>query len=185
MNENVPLVWKFIIAIASGVFSLAVAISVQHIRIYKMPKWLIFFAMGVQLILSWGVFIFVMLFFKSGLLPESMPNDDWTALVCAYGASTIPHIVITTLIFIYNKEVNKWLESRYGEKMHDMDSMHKRVQEMDAREQLANTNALQSEYMQTQEESEESSSEASEEKKLAICEKCGQPMDKICEAEHV
>lgn len=127
MNDNVPLIYKILIALASGAFSLAVAISVQHIRIYKVPKWIIILAIIVQLVLSWGVFIFVMLFFKSGLLPDEIPNDDWSALVCAYGASTIPHIVITTLIFIYNKEVNKWLESRYGEGMHDMDSLEARV----------------------------------------------------------
>ncbi|WP_115722454.1 hypothetical protein [Helicobacter cinaedi] len=43
----------------------------------------------------------------------------------AYFCASIPHIVITTAILIYNKEINKWLESRYGsgESLPNMDNV--------------------------------------------------------------
>lgn len=124
MNE-VSFFWKFLIALCAGVFGVAVAISIQHIKIICVPKWLIVFAIVVQLLLSWGVFIFVIIFFKSGLLPEVVPNDDYSALSVAYFCASIPHIVITTAILIYNKEINKWLESRYGsgESLPNMDNV--------------------------------------------------------------
>ena len=114
MNE-VGFLWKLLIALSAGVFGVAVAISIQHIKIVGVPRWLVGLAILVQLILSWGVFIFIIIFFKSGLLPDMVPNDDYSALTVAYFCSSIPHIVITTAIIIYNKEINKWLESRYGQ----------------------------------------------------------------------
>lgn len=114
MNEEVGFIWKVLIALCAGVFGVAVALAIQHIKIINMPKWLIALAVLVQLLLSWGLFIFICIFFKSGLLPESIPNDEYSALSVAYFCASIPHIVITTAIVIYNKEVNKWLESRYG-----------------------------------------------------------------------
>ena len=124
MNE-VSFFWKFLIALCAGVFGVAVAISIQHIKIIGVPKWLIVLAIVVQLLLSWGVFIFIIVFFKSGLLPEVVPNDDYSALSVAYFCASIPHIVITTAILIYNKEINKWLESRYGsgEALPNMDNV--------------------------------------------------------------
>ncbi len=125
MDNEVSSLWKFLIALCAGVFGVAIAISIQHIKIIGVPKWLVVFAIVVQLLLSWGVFIFVMIFFKSGLLPEVVPNDEYSALSVAYFSASIPHIVITTAILIYNKEINKWLESRYGggEVLPNMDSV--------------------------------------------------------------
>lgn len=125
MDNEVSFLWKFLIALCAGVFGVAVAISIQHIKIIGVPKWLVVFAIVVQLLLSWGVFIFVIIFFKSGLLPEVVPNDEYSALSVAYFSASIPHIVITTAILIYNKEINKWLESRYGsgEVLPNMDSV--------------------------------------------------------------
>lgn len=114
MNEEVGFVWKVLIALCAGIFGVAVALAIQHIKIINMPKWLIALAVMVQLLLSWGLFLFICIFFKSGLLPESIPNDEYSALSVAYFCASIPHIIITTAIVIYNKEVNKWLESRYG-----------------------------------------------------------------------
>lgn len=125
MDNEVSFLWKFLIALYAGVFGVAVAMSIQHIKIIGVPKWFVVFAIVVQLLLSWGVFIFVIIFFKSGLLPEVVPNDEYSALSVAYLSASIPHIVITTAIFIYNKEINKWLESRYGsgEVLPNMDSV--------------------------------------------------------------
>lgn len=125
MDNEASFLWKLLIALCAGVFGVAVAISIQHIKIIGVPKWLVVFAIMVQLILSWGVFIFVMIFFKSGLLPEGVPNDEYSALSVAYFSASIPHIIITTAILIYNKEINKWLESRYGsgEVLPNMDSV--------------------------------------------------------------
>lgn len=114
MNEEVGFMWKVAIALCAGIFGVAVALAIQHIKIINMPKWLIALAVLVQLFLSWGLFIFICIFFKSGLLPESIPNDEYSALSVAYFCASIPHIITTTAIVIYNKEVNKWLESRYG-----------------------------------------------------------------------
>lgn len=113
--QEVGFFWKVITALCAGIFGVAVAISIQHIKLSRVPKLLVFTAIIVQLLLSWGVFIFVMIFFQSGLLPQVIPNDDFSALSVAYFAASIPHIVITTAILIYNKEVNRWLESRYGQ----------------------------------------------------------------------
>lgn len=113
--QEVSFFWKVITALCAGIFGVAVAISIQHIKLSRVPKLLVFTAIIVQLLLSWGVFIFVMIFFQSGLLPQAIPNDDFSALSVAYFTASIPHIVITTAILIYNKEVNRWLESRYGQ----------------------------------------------------------------------
>ena len=125
MDNEVSFLWNFLIALCAGIFGVAVAISIQHIKIIGVPKWLIALAIVVQLLLSWGVFIFMMIFFKSGLLPEAVPNDEYSALSVAYFCASIPHIVITTAILIYNKEINKWLQSRYGsgEVLPNMDSV--------------------------------------------------------------
>lgn len=114
-DQNVEMVWKILLALAGGIFSIAISIAVQQIRLRGIPKALIIAAIVVQLILSWGVFIFMLLFFKSGLLPEAVPNDDWTALLCAYGFSAIPNLLVATAILVYNKEVDRWLRSRYGD----------------------------------------------------------------------
>ena len=113
--QEVSFFWKVITALCAGIFGVAVAISIQHIKLSRVPKLLVFTAIIVQLLLSWGVFIFVMIFFQSGLLPQAIPNDDFSALSVAYFTASIPHIVITTAILIYNKEVNRWLENRYGQ----------------------------------------------------------------------
>lgn len=112
--QEVSFFWKVITALCAGIFGVAVAISIQHIKLSRVPKLLVFTAIIIQLLLSWGVFIFVMIFFQSGLLPQAIPNDDFSALSVAYFTASIPHIVITTAILIYNKEVNRWLERRYG-----------------------------------------------------------------------
>lgn len=113
--QEVSFSWKVITALCAGIFGVAVAISIQHIKLLRVPKLLVFTAIIVQLLLSWGVFIFVMIFFQSGLLPQAIPNDDFSALSVSYFTASIPHIVITTAILIYNKEVNRWIEKRYGQ----------------------------------------------------------------------
>lgn len=114
-NEQVDFIYKVLLALAGGVFGIAIAVAVQHIKLIGVPKTIIFISITVQLILSWGVFIFILILFKSAFLPEAVPNDDWSALTLAYFLSAIPHMVVATAILIYNKEINKWLESRYGE----------------------------------------------------------------------
>lgn len=113
-NEQVDFVYKILLAFAGGIFGIAIAIAVQHIKLIGVPRVIIFISIAVQLILSWGVFIFILILFKSAFLPEAVPSDDWSALTLAYFLSAIPHIVVATAILIYNKEINKWLESRYG-----------------------------------------------------------------------
>lgn len=113
-NEQVDFIYKILLAFAGGIFGIAIAVAVQHIKLIGVPRIIIFISIAVQLILSWGVFIFILILFKSAFLPEAVPNDDWSALTLAYFLSAIPHIVVATAILIYNKEINKWLESRYG-----------------------------------------------------------------------
>lgn len=114
-DEHVNLIYKILLALAGGVFGIAIAVTVQHIKLVGVPKVLACIAIVVQLLLSWGVFIFVIVLFKSALLPERIPNDDWSALTVAYFLSAIPHIVVATAILIYDKEINKWLKARYGD----------------------------------------------------------------------
>ena len=136
-NERVDFIYKLLIALGSGIFGLAIAIAVQHIKIIGIPRALIFLAIAVQLILSLGVFLGVCLVFKSSFLPEVIPNDDWSVLTAAYLLSSIPHITIATLITIYNKEINKRLKKRYGEsnELTTMENAHKlAIQDQDKRQ---------------------------------------------------
>lgn len=173
MNE-VSFFWKFLIALCAGVFGVAVAISIQHIKIIGVPKWLIAFAIVVQLLLSWGVFIFVIIFFKSGLLPEVVPNDDYSALSVAYFCASIPHIVITTAILIYNKEINKWLESRYGsgEALPNMDNVATSKSDVDS----INTQESVSETSLENAESSLTPQEQSQTHNDELCQACGKAL---------
>lgn len=114
-DSKVDLIYQFLIALGAGIFGIAIAITAQHIKLVGVPKKLIIMAMIVQMLLSLGVFLGIMLVFRSALLPEMIPNDDFSALAAAYILSSIPHIVVATGITIYNKEINKWLEERYGD----------------------------------------------------------------------
>lgn len=157
MNEqNVEMVWKILLAFAGGIFSIAISIAVQQIRLRGIPKALIVTAIIVQLILSWGVFIFMLLFFKSGLLPEAIPNDDWTALLCAYGFSAIPNLLVATAILVYNKEVDKWLRSRYGDT------------------EIPSMNNLEKDLSQEEKKNTKDTIEIEEVSKEHICETCNQ-----------
>lgn len=179
MNE-VSFFWKFLIALCAGVFGVAVAISIQHIKIIGVPKWLIVFAIVVQLLLSWGVFIFIIIFFKSGLLPEVVPNDDYSALSVAYFCASIPHIVITTAILIYNKEINKWLESRYGsgETLPNMDNVTTSKSDVDSINTQESTDSNHSgentQDSKTEDEVSLRDLETTQESK--VCETCGKTL---------
>ncbi|TLD91200.1 hypothetical protein LS74_009755 [Helicobacter magdeburgensis] len=179
MNE-VSFFWKFLIALCAGVFGVAVAISIQHIKIIGVPKWLIVFAIVVQLLLSWGVFIFIIIFFKSGLLPKVVPNDDYSALSVAYFCASIPHIVITTAILIYNKEINKWLESRYGsgETLPNMDNVATSKSDVDSINTQESTDSNHSgentQDSKTEDEVSLRDLETTQESK--VCETCGKTL---------
>lgn len=125
MEDKVDLIYKVLIALCAGVFGVAIAITAQHIKLIGMPRALVIMAVCVQIVLSLGVFLGVMIAFRSGFLPEVVPNDDWSALTAAYLLSSIPHIAVATLITIYNKEINKWLKDRYGDdtQLPSMDKM--------------------------------------------------------------
>lgn len=157
-NGNVNFALKMLIGLCSGVFGIAIALSVQHIRIIGLPRCIIFIAICVQLTLSWGVFIFVMIFFKSSLVPDTLPNDDWTALTIAYFASSIPHLMITTALIIYSKEINKFLEKRYGEDIHLPDMNQVQVMPMskaDIRRQLKKRGEMNKPLIKSKEQGEE------------------------------
>ncbi|NDJ26343.1 hypothetical protein GW575_00025 [Campylobacter sp. MIT 19-121] len=115
MNNEVSFLSKVLIALCAGVFGVAIAICLQHIKIFSVSKWLILLSVAVQFVLSLGLFLGTMLVFASALLPQSVPNDDYSALSVAYFISTIPHIIITTLLIIYDKEINAFLKKRYND----------------------------------------------------------------------
>lgn len=115
MDDKVEIFYKILIALSAGVFGIAIAITAQHIKLIGVPKKIIILGIVVQMILSLGVFLGTMIVFRSALLPEMIPNDDWSALTIAYILSSIPHIAVATGITIYNKEINKWLKDRYGD----------------------------------------------------------------------
>ena len=144
-NERVDFIYKLLIALGSGIFGLAIAIAVQHIKIIGIPRALIFLAIAVQLILSLGVFLGVCLVFKSSFLPEVIPNDDWSVLTAAYLLSSIPHITIAALITIYNKEINKRLKERYGEsnELTTMENVHTLAKLQDIKDKKEQSNPLE------------------------------------------
>lgn len=115
MTNEFSTLEKALLALASAVFGVAVAVAVQHIKIFNIPKKVILLSLVVQVILSLGVFLGTLLFFKSQLLPLFIPNDEYTAIFCAYVLSVVPQIVITTLLLIYNKQINKWVVDKYGD----------------------------------------------------------------------
>lgn len=113
--EHVSLYWKVLIAIFGSLFGLAIAISLQHIRILYIPKLILVISIVIQFILSLGVFLGVMLFFSSDLLPQIIPNDDYTALTIAYLAGSIPQIIVSTALIFLDKQIEKILKDKYGE----------------------------------------------------------------------
>lgn len=113
--EHVPLYWKVLIAIFGGLFGLAIAISLQHIRILYIPKFILVLSIVIQFTLSLGVFLGIMLFFSSDLLPQIIPNDDYTALTVAYLASSIPQIIVATALIFLDKQIEKIFKDKYGE----------------------------------------------------------------------
>lgn len=115
-NETLPMFYKILIAVSAGVFGLGIAIAIGHVRLFYIPKLLLVASCILQFILSLGVFIGTILFFKSGLLPDSIPNDDYTMMFVAYALSTIPQLITTTLIFIYDRAVNDWIEKKFAKK---------------------------------------------------------------------
>lgn len=163
MEDKVDLIYKILIALCAGVFGVAIAITAQHIKLIGMPRALILLAVSVQVILSLGVFLGVMIGFRSGFLPEVVPNDDWSALTVAYLLSSIPHIAVATLITIYNKEINKWLKDRYGDDT-TLPSME-RVQ-------------LHDDVKKAYDESTKIEDLAPKEPEIKVCEACGQ---EVCE----
>lgn len=163
MEDKVDLIYKVLIALCAGIFGVAIAITAQHIKLIGMPRALILLAVSVQVILSLGVFLGVMIGFRSGFLPEVVPNDDWSALTAAYLLSSIPHIAVATLITIYNKEINKWLKERYGDDT-ALPSME-RVQ-------------LHDDVKKAYDESVKVEDLAPKEPEIKVCEACGQ---EVCE----
>lgn len=163
MEDKVDLIYKVLIALCAGIFGVAIAITAQHIKLIGMPRALILLAVSVQVILSLGVFLGVMIGFRSGFLPEVVPNDDWSALTAAYLLSSIPHIAVATLITIYNKEINKWLKDRYGDDT-TLPSME-RVQ-------------LHDDVKKAYDESTKIEDLAPKEPEIKVCEACGQ---EVCE----
>ena len=162
MDDKVDLIYKVLIALCAGVFGVAIAITAQHIKLIGLPRALILLAVSVQVILSLGVFLGVMIGFRSGFLPEVVPNDDWSALTAAYLLSSIPHIAVATLITIYNKEINKWLKDRYGDDT-SLPSME---------------GAMKHDIKQAYDESTKIEDLAPKEPQVKICETCGQ---EVCE----
>lgn len=163
MEDKVDLIYKVLIALCAGIFGVAIAITAQHIKLIGMPRALILLAVSVQVILSLGVFLGVMIGFRSGFLPEVVPNDDWSALTAAYLLSSIPHIAVATLITIYNKEINKWLKDRYGDDttLPSMESAQ-----------------VQSDIKKAYDESTKIEDLAPKEPEIKVCEACGQ---EVCE----
>lgn len=114
-DNNIPLIYKIIIAISGGIFGIGIAVAIGHIRLFYVPKILLISSCVLQFMLSLGVFLGVILFFKSSLLPDIIPNDEYTMLFCAYAFSTIPQFVTTTLVFMYDKAITNWIEKKFGE----------------------------------------------------------------------
>ena len=133
MEDKVDIFYKVLIALSAGIFGIAIAITAQHIKLIGVPKKIILLGIVIQMILSLGVFLGTMIVFRSALLPEMLPNDDWSALTIAYILSSIPHIAVATGITIYNKEINKWLKERYGDDT-QLPNMEKMVVKADVEE---------------------------------------------------
>ena len=90
-----------IVAILGGGFSLAIALSVGYISIFKeVPRKIFWVAIIVQIALSLGCFTGAILFFYSNLTPENLPKDFITGAFIAYTASAVPEITFGIVVLL-------------------------------------------------------------------------------------
>lgn len=103
MNELSIKEWATLIftALFGGGFSLAIALSVGYISIFKeVPRRIFWLAIIVQVVLSLGCFVGAILFFYSNLTPDSLPKDFITGAFIAYCASAVPEITFGLFVLI-------------------------------------------------------------------------------------
>lgn len=90
-----------IVALLGGGFSLAIALSVGYISLFKdVPRKVFWIAIIVQVALSLGCFIGAILFFYSSLTPDSLPKDFVTGAFIAYAASAMPEITFGIMVLL-------------------------------------------------------------------------------------
>lgn len=90
-----------IVALIGGGFSLAIALSIGYISIFKdVPRKIFWLAILVQVGLSLGCFIGAMLYFYSSLTPDILSKDLITGAFIAYCASAMPEITFGIAVLL-------------------------------------------------------------------------------------
>lgn len=115
MNDNQSnTIFIILVAICAGFFGIVISVITKRIE-FKPPARVWIIACIIHFLASLFIFLGVYIFFQSELLPNVMPNDDFSMLVIAYSLSSIPQLTLGMLLLVLNKEVIKWLRQRYGE----------------------------------------------------------------------
>lgn len=90
-----------IVALIGGGFSLAIALSIGYISIFKdVPRKIFWLAILVQVGLSLGCFIGAILYFYSSLTPDILSKDLITGAFIAYCASAMPEITFGIVVLL-------------------------------------------------------------------------------------
>ncbi len=114
MNDNQSnTIFIILVAICAGFFGIVISVITKKIE-FRPPARVWIIACIVHFLASLFIFLGVYIFFQSELLPDVMPNDDFSMLVIAYSLSSIPQLTLGMLLLILNKEVIRWLRQRYG-----------------------------------------------------------------------
>ncbi|WP_104694768.1 hypothetical protein [Helicobacter equorum] len=104
MIENLSIKEMFflvIVALIGGGFSLAIALSIGYISIFKdVPRKIFWLSILVQVGLSLGCFIGAILYFYSSLTPDILSKDLITGAFIAYCASAMPEITFGIVVLI-------------------------------------------------------------------------------------
>lgn len=95
--------WLFAILICSGLFSLAISFSIGYIKMsQRVPRKIFVMSILIQILLSSGIFIGVMLWYFSDLASDAYfdKSNIFTGAFLAYVLSAVPEIFFSLFVLL-------------------------------------------------------------------------------------
>lgn len=95
--------WLFAILICSGLFSLAISFSIGYIKMsQRVPRKIFIMSIVIQILLSSGIFIGVMLWYFSDLASDAYfdKSNIFTGAFLAYVLSAVPEIFFSLFVLL-------------------------------------------------------------------------------------
>lgn len=95
--------WLFAILICSGLFSLAISFSIGYIKMsQRVPRKIFIMSILIQILLSSGIFIGVMLWYFSDLASDAYfdKSNIFTGAFLAYVLSAVPEIFFSLFVLL-------------------------------------------------------------------------------------